>query len=135
MKALDTSVLVALLEGQPGIRPLLSQLKGVELATTEANLLELAQLAALGPERQRKARRDAISRLRRRMTVLPIDGRAVDVASAHLAKKADVASPAILAMMGALEVAGCEQLLTLDPPSEFGRWRVRVSQVALAHTQ
>jgi predicted nucleic acid-binding protein len=133
VKALDTSVLVALLEGHPGIRPLLSQLKGVEVATTEANLLELAQLAASGPERQRKPRREAIVRLRRRMTVLAVDARAVDAASAHLAKKPDVSSAWIAAMMGALEVAGCEQLFTLDPAGEFGRWRVRVTQVTLAH--
>jgi predicted nucleic acid-binding protein len=53
MKALDTPVLLAILEGVPAARDLLRRLKGSELATTEANLLELTLLASAGPRGRR----------------------------------------------------------------------------------
>jgi predicted nucleic acid-binding protein len=135
MKALDTSVLLALLEGESGVRELLRRLHGVEIATTEANLLELAYLATRGPERHRVARRDAIARLRRKITVLPIDARAVDATTHHLGKGGEGAPPLVGAMMGALEASGCEELLTLDPPPEMGKWKVRVNRIPLRHAK
>lgn len=135
MKALDTSVLLALLEGEPGARDILRRLHGVEVATTEANLLELAYLSARGPERHRRARREAIARLRRKVTVLPIDNHAVESASEHIAKSGETPVPLVAAMMGALESSGCEELLTLDPPVPIGKWKVRVTQVRFHHTK
>lgn len=135
MKALDTSVLLALLEGEPGARDLLRRLHGIEVATTDANLLELAYLAARGPERHRSARREALARLRRKITVLPIDARAVEASSHRLGKGAEAAPPLVCAMMGALESSGCEELLSLDPPVPAGKWKVRVSRIRMHHAK
>lgn len=135
MKALDTSVLLALLEGEGGAREVLRRLKGVEVATTEANLLELAYLSARGPERHRRARNDAIARLRRKVTVFPIDARAVETCLSRLGKAPSTPPPLVSAMMGALEANGCEELLTLDPPSEGAKWKVRVTRIQMRHTK
>src|SRR5208282_3428444 len=48
--------------------------------TTEANLLELAYLAASAPARLRGERLTALTRLRQRITVLPIDSRGLEEA-------------------------------------------------------
>lgn len=135
MKALDTSVLLALLEGERGAQDLLKRLRGVEVATTEANLLELAYLAAVGPERHRAARREALGRLRRKITVLPIDARSVEAAARRIGKGAESAPPTVTAMMGALESTGCEELLTLESPITQGRWKVRVTRIRTHHTK
>lgn len=132
MKALDTSVLLSLLEGAPGAKELLRRLRGVEVATTEANLLELGILAAHGPERLRTARREALNRLRRKITVLPLDAKATDTAIRHLGKGPTGAPPLVTAMLGALESSGCEELLTLDPVAK-GKWRGRITRVSIRH--
>lgn len=106
MKGLDTSVLLALLEGDRRTLNLLARLRGVELATTEVNLLELSYLAARGPPKVRVARREALDRLRRKITVLPIDGRAVEQAGRRLGKGSEKTPPHVLAMLGALEANG-----------------------------
>jgi len=126
MKALDTGVLLALLEGSARARDQLRKLRGSELATTEANVLELAYLAAGAPPRARAARLASLERLRQRLTVLPIDARATREASARLAKLADRLPPNTTAMLGALEAAGCEELLTDDGKSVAGDWGFRV---------
>jgi len=135
MKALDTPVLLAILEGAAGSKELLRRLRGEELATTEANLLELEYLVARGPEKHRRSRRDAITRLRRKITVLPVDARAVDVCSHYLGKGAETAPPLVCAMMGALEATGCAELLTHDLPVPMGRWKVRVTRIQFRHSQ
>jgi len=133
VKALDSSVLLALLEGEAGAREIQRRLRGVEVATTEANLLELAYIAAQGPERHRGARKEALTRLRRKITILPIDGRASETAAHHIGKGAEAAPPLVSAMMGALEASGCDELLTLEPPASIGKWRVRVTRISLHH--
>jgi len=133
MKALDTPVLLALLEGALGTKELLRRLHGEELATTEANLLELEYIVARGPAKHRGSRRDAITRLRRKITVLPIDARAVEACSHHLGKGAEAAPPLVGAMMGALEASGCAELLTRDPFAPEGRWKVRVTRIQYHH--
>jgi predicted nucleic acid-binding protein len=129
MKALDTPVLLSLLEGDAAARDAVRRLRGHELATTEVNLLELTVLAATGGARSGVARRAAIARLRRKMTVLPIDGRAIEEAGRRVSPK-DAARipPHLLAMAGTLEANGCDELLTsgLALP---GRWRFRVTQL------
>ena len=129
MKALDTGVLLALLEGDRAARETVRRLRGHELATTEANLLELAILAGRGAAGARSTRREAIARLRRKMTVLPIDARAVEEAARHAARPESAALvPHVLAMLGALEASGCDELITAE--AEFGgKWRFRMSRM------
>ena len=132
MKGLDTSILLGLLHGAPGAREWLRRLRGVEVATTEANLLELAIITAEATDRVRKTRRDALSKLRRRITVLPIDHRSVEDCANRLGRAALGASVQVLAMMGALEANGCDELFTLDPPSALGKWTLRVTRIQFA---
>jgi len=128
MKALDTSVLLALLEGEPTARDLVRRLRGVEVATTEGSFLELAYLAHQGPARARARRREALGRLRRKLTVLPIDSRAVAEAEACVFRGNAPASPLLSGMLGALEAAGCDELFTSDPQACRGRWRFQVTR-------
>lgn len=123
MKALDTSVLLALLEGDRSARDLLRKLRDVEVATTEVNFLELAYLAAHGPARVRGRRREALNRLRRKLTVLPIDPRATAEAENAVLRGEAPGSPLLGGMLGALEAAGCDELFTSDPHELRGRWR------------
>ncbi len=135
MKALDTSALLGLLEGDRAARGLVRQLRGVEVATTEANLLELTYLAAEGTSHARAHRREILERLRRRLTVLPIDARAVANAGRLLGRGAERRPPTVLAMMGALEAASCEELFTLDRDLARGRWKVHVSLLSEKDTK
>lgn len=135
MKALDTSALLALLEGDRSTRDLLRRLRGVEWATTEANLLELAYVAQGGPQRIRARRRELVDRLRRKLTVLPIDARAVGEAGRLIAKGHGDDPPLTLAMMAALEADGCDELFTLDPELARGRWKLRVTRLARKDTK
>ncbi len=128
MKALDTSVILALLEGDRSAKDLLRRLRGVEVATTEANLLELAYLASRGSARTRAHRRETLDRLRRKLTVLPIDQRAVSEAERCVLKGDHPSSPLLAGMLGALETAGCDELYTTDPQECGGRWRFQVTR-------
>jgi predicted nucleic acid-binding protein len=135
VKALDTSVLLALLDADEGAPRLVKELRGEEVATTEANLLELSVLASRGTPRDRRRRREALARLRRRITVLPIDSRAVDCAGAHLEKNPAGTPALVAAMLGALEANGCEELLTLDPAADATRWKFRTVRIRLKHSK
>ncbi len=135
MKGLDTSVLLTLLEGKRGARDLLTRLRGFELATTEVNLLELSYLAARGPARCRAARREALGRLRHEITVLPIDGRAVEQAGRRLGKGGERTPPHVLAMLGAFEASGCDELFTHETGIYPGTWRFKVTHVTYSATQ
>lgn len=129
MKGLDTSVLLALLEGDRKVRDLLRRLRGVELATSEANFLELGYLAARGPAKGRRHRQETLERLRRKITVLPIDSRSVDRSLRQLRKGNSAPAPAVLAMLGAFEAAGCDEVLTRSPFPAPGRWSFAVKIV------
>lgn len=131
MKALDTPVLLAFLEGSPRVREQVRKLRGVELATTEANLLELAYLASFAPLKARAARLASIGKLRQRLTVLPIDPRATLEASRRLLAAGGALSPWIAAMLGALEAGGCDELLTDDPRGLEGSWRFRTRKLPI----
>jgi len=128
MKALDTSVLLALLEGDRSARELVRKLRDVEIATTEVNFLELAYLANRGTVKARNRRRESLGRLRRKLTVLPIDSRAVAEAEHAVMREEAPSSPSVTAMLGALEAAGCDELFTSDPAECHGRWRFQVSR-------
>ena len=128
MKALDTSVLLALLEGDRSARDLVRKLRDVELATTEGNFLELAYLARHGSPRIRGRRGEALARLRRKLTVLPIDPRAVAEAQTCVLRGEGASSPLLVGILGALEAAGCDELFTSDPHESRGRWRFKVTR-------
>lgn len=129
MKGLDTSALLGLLHGDRGIRDLLKRLRHIELATTEANLLELAWIASRSPAHARR-RKDALERLRQKITVLPIDSRAVERASRQMVRGAPTPPPLLLAMLGALDAAGCDELYTRDTVRDLGKWRFKVTRIA-----
>jgi len=129
MKGLDTPVLLALLEGNPRAVARVRKWRGEELATTEANLLEMAAIAARSPARHRTARLTALGRLRRRLTVLPIGSQAVEEASRHLAAHPGDGSLLSVVIAAAFEAGGCDEILT-DEPAQFGtKWRVRCSKL------
>jgi len=135
MKALDTAVLLALLEGDRSAKDLVRKLRGVEVATTEANLLELAFLAGHGPLRTRGRRREALDRLRRKLTVLPIDSRAVFESEPAILRGRPPSSPLIAGMLGALETAGCDELFTQNPADLTGRWRFKITRFGRRNTK
>jgi predicted nucleic acid-binding protein len=134
MKAFDSSALLALLEGDRAILDLTKRLRGVEIVSTEANLLELEYLAARGPTRLRRRRTEALGRVRRKLTVLPIDSRAVEHAARHLAQGAEKLPALTAAMLGALEGAGCEELFTYEPDLTAGPWRLKVTRIRRSYT-
>ena len=130
MKALDTGVLLALLEGSGKARDVIRKLRGVELATTEVNLVELGYLAA-GSRRVTASRLGVLEKLRHRLTVLPIDSRGGREAVALVSGARRPVAPSVAAMVGALRAAGCEELITDDGgslPPEVG---LRVRTVSL----
>ena len=133
MKGLDTSVLLGLLEGDSSVLRQISRLRGVELATTEVNLLELALIAGHGPARAQRSRRGALERLRRKLTVLPIDGRAIDLVTRRLDRSGEASPPLVLAMLGALESSGCDELFVRDPLRVDSRWKLKVTRIADSH--
>ncbi|MGI0129930.1 MAG: type II toxin-antitoxin system VapC family toxin [Thermoplasmata archaeon] len=111
MKGLDTPVLLAILHDAPASRALLKGLRGEELATTEINLFELTALAASGPAAQREHREAALSRLRRRVTVLPVTAESVRDAGRLLkGRNPPVGYRALI--WGTLSAAGCGEWIT-----------------------
>lgn len=124
MKGIDTPVLLAILEGGTAAKTLLHRLRGVEVATTEANMLELTLIASRGPPRARVSRLRALDRLRRRVTVLPIDSGAVGAAASHLSKGENPLGPT--AMAGAFDRAGCDEVYVSESFPLSGKWRFHV---------
>lgn len=130
MKALDTPVLLGLLHGTPAVKTLIKSLSGEELATTEANLLELTALAARAPKEARADRMRALERLRRRLTVLPIDRQAGLQVASRLTSEESASRLLVWAMYGALEAHGCAELITDSKGSlPGGRWRFKVRRL------
>jgi predicted nucleic acid-binding protein len=130
MKALDTSVLLAILHGEPGVRERLRRFRGVELATTELNLLELHSLVSRGPPRGRTHRREALERLRRSLTLLPLDQNATGRAARRAAKEGPKGVPwQLLGVLAILEANGCDELITADSGEIPGRWPFKVSKL------
>ena len=129
MKALDTPVLLEVLRGRESIRNVLKALGSEELATTEINLYELEVVARAGPRQGRERRLAAIERLRRKLTVLPIDARGVRAAAQRGLGRIGDSSPLVSLMMGAAESAGCTELLTTRSarfPKDSGKVKVRI---------
>lgn len=127
MKALDTPVLLSVLRDRAKVRALLTSMAGHELATTEVNLLELELLARADASRGLEKRLAALERLRRRLTVLPIDERATRAASALARSAPRTTSPNVLLMLGAIEAASCSEWVTNRHGAELGvRGKVKV---------
>ncbi len=137
MRALDGSALAALLEGDPAVRTVLRGLRGHEVGTTEISFAELSCQIEVGPPRARAHRRMILDRLRRKLTVLPIDGRAVAEAARRAA--ASPRRPDLLRLLewGALEANGCEVLHTRAPPRTVpgGSWRFKVVRLVSSKMQ
>ncbi len=128
MKALDTPVLLELLRGRPSLEKVLKSLEGEELATTEINLFELEAIGRAGPRHGRNHRRGALDRLRRKLTVLPIDARAVQAAAALSAGRLGSATASEWLMLGAAAAGGCSEWVTTHSaryPKDLGRLPVR----------
>lgn len=130
MKGLDTWVLLGILEGEAFAKHLLRQLRGVEVATTEISMMELSILAGVGSAKGAAARRAAVERLRRKLTVLPIDSRAVGEAARRGSVKLRGEELLRLAEWGALEASGCDELFTRSKLNPGGKWRFKVTRIA-----
>ncbi len=132
MKGLDTPILLGILDGSPSVRTLLRSLSGEELATTELNMTELAAIAVHGGPRGRRERLQALERLRRRMTVLPIDRRVTELLSQRAAETRTASDLHLNAIMAAFEAAGCSQVLTDNRTSiPHAVWKVKVTSIAV----
>lgn len=130
MKGLDTPVLLGLLEGAPMARALVRALAGEELATTEVNLFEIELLGRRDRSPGKERRLQALERLRRKLTVLPID-EASSRRAAHIAATARSAAPeGTWLCLGAAEAHGCSEWITsargMPPPSST---RLKVTDI------
>jgi len=114
MKALDTPILLALLEGRREAIDLADSLAGEEVCTTEANLFELECVARDAGGAQRTRRLAALDRLRHKMTVLPIDDRAVHAASALVGGRKDPVPPLVALTLGVLASCGVSEVFTTE---------------------
>ena len=136
MKALDAELLTSILEGDPQTKDLFRKLRGAEVAATELALLEVSLRAEEAPVAPRRGRRTAAERLRRKLTALPIDGRAVVEAARHASGGLPRGESLLrLAEFGALEAYGCTELFTAARAAPGGKWRFRVIHVETTHTK
>jgi predicted nucleic acid-binding protein len=127
VKALDTPALLALLEGRKEAEWILGEIAGGEVCTTEVNLFEL-EAAVLADRRADRTRRLAVlERLRRRISVLPLDDRASRAAARIIAggKGATTATAALV--LGSVSAGGATELLT----TEAGRFQGASSAVPI----
>jgi predicted nucleic acid-binding protein len=132
VKGLDTPILLGILNGSPSVRPLLRSLSGEELATTELNMIELSAIAGHGGVRGRKERLQALERLRRRMTVLPIDRRVTELLSQRAPETRTAADLHLNMIMAAFEAAGCSHVLTDSrTPTSHAPWKVKVTSITI----
>lgn len=127
MKGLDTPVLLALLEGAPKPRALVRALAGEELATTEVNLFEIELLGRRDRSPGKERRIQALERLRRKLTVLPIDEETTRRAAAIAASARQPAPEGTWLCLGAAEAHGCSEWITSAagmPPASAARIKV-----------
>ena len=127
MKGLDTPVLLALLEGAPKPRALVRALAGEELATTEVNLFEIELLGRRDKTPGKERRMQALERLRRKLTVLPIDEESTRRAAAIAASARQSAPAGTWLCLGAAEAHGCTEWITTAtgmPPTSSARLKI-----------
>lgn len=127
MKALDTPALLAILEGRREARWILDELEGEEVCTTEINLFEL-QASVLADKRSERTRRMlALDRLRRRISIFPLDEKSTRAAAHLWAERKAVSVPLGALILGTLEAYGATELLT----TEAGRFQMAGSPVPI----
>jgi len=127
MKGLDTPVLLALLEGTPKARTLVRTLAGEELATSEVNLFEIELLGRRDRSAGKERRLQALERLRRKLTVLPIDEETTRRAAVLAASARQTAPEGTWLCLGAAEAHGCSEWITSAagmPPASSTRLKV-----------
>ena len=127
MKGLDTPVLLALLEGAAKPRALVRALAGEELATTEVNLFEIELLARRDKSPGKERRMQALERLRRKLTVLPINEESTRRAATIAATARQAAPEGTWLCLGAAEAHGCSEWITTAagmPPASSARLKV-----------
>jgi hypothetical protein len=130
VKGLDTPILLEILAGSPSTAKLLRSLSGEELCTTEANLFELEAVARLerGPALDRRLA--ALERLRRGLTVLPLDERACRAAALRCKGSPQGIFTNAWLVWGGLEANGCTEWIT--SPSAVvpkGPTKVRIRRI------
>jgi predicted nucleic acid-binding protein len=127
MKGLDTPILLDILEGRPSAKKLIQRMEGEEVCTTEANMLELVAVARSLGTAGLPGRLAAIERLRRTLTVLPLDAKAASAASNRWKGKGAPPSTLQWLVAGALDANGCSEWITdraTSIPGAFPRLRV-----------
>ncbi|MGA7922630.1 MAG: type II toxin-antitoxin system VapC family toxin [Thermoplasmata archaeon] len=127
MKALDTPVLQDLLRGRQSARKAIQAWSEEELATTELTLFDLEVAARVDPRPGRERRLAALDRLRRKVSVLPVDARAVRWAGEARAQYR--VRPATALALGILESTGVTDWLVGPPKVSVGRSRSHVRLV------
>jgi predicted nucleic acid-binding protein len=130
MKGLDTPVLLEILAGAPSASKLLRGLSGEELCTTEANLFELEAIARLERGAALDRRLAALERLRRGLTVLPLDERACRAAAVRSKGDSQGLSTDAWLVWGALEANGCTEWITsMTTRAPKGPTKVRIRRI------
>lgn len=127
MKALDTPVLIDLLCGSTGPRALIGAWKDQEVATTEINLFELELLAESAGRKGLGPRLAALERLRRRLTVLPVDNRALTASRSLREAGAQRLAPSARLIVSVLLANGCSEwhtTRTVSAPGRIGQLKV-----------
>jgi predicted nucleic acid-binding protein len=134
MIGLDTPVLLGILRGDPAAKALIRKLENEEVCTTAQNLFELETLARLDPSVGREQRLATLDRLRRKLTILPIDDRGAIVAAGYASKDAVRVVPAASWMiLGALEANGCSEWYTVAN-SQFPKASKVIRVTILGHS-
>ncbi len=127
MKGLDSSAILSLLHGQAAVTKAVRAWAGEEIATSEMCLIELTAIALRQPPKVRAARMQALERLRRRVTVLPVDHRTQTALASHPEAGATQGALASSIVLATLEAAGCDEVLTTERARlSRGRWRLKV---------
>jgi predicted nucleic acid-binding protein len=127
VKGLDTPVLLALLEGTPRARALVRALAGEEVATTEVNLFEIELLGRRDKSPGKERRLQSLERLRRKLTVLPVDEAGARKAVSLAASSPHQAPEGTWLCLGAAEAHGCSEWITSAsgaPPAASTRMKV-----------
>lgn len=127
MKAVDTSVLLDLLCGSSEARGLVGSWKDQEVATTEINFFELELLAERASRKGLGPRLAALERLRRRLTVLPVDSRALTASRSLGEAAAQKLTPSARLIASVLLANGCSEWHTtqaVSPPGRIGQLKV-----------
>ena len=131
MKGLDTPILLGILRGEPRVMSMLRKWEGEELSTTSVNLFELEALARSNHAPGKERRLAAIERLRRKLTVLPVDERAARLSAQAVSRAGAGESTSVnWLILGALLGAGCGEWVTAREASFPSSSELKVTIVA-----